>query len=437
MQSILQGFLDAGMLSMVEEDEKLKHLQETAQDLAAKPPKVKTDLINHTLIALDPAAAPDEPVFEKVETALKKHWQTFRAKFPDAPRQLLRAIIFESLRLRGEKDAATAAIIWWTGASYLPYTDLGREREVCSAFLLGMGDIAEKKAAEEWANSYDYTAPDLPPFEVSFEEKGYMINDKSLTKQLAAASGPQDAEGQATGPNPNPNWPNSASAWSYHFAPRAATGIKAVVDASLAALGNNMMEGFKQAGASLSSHAAAINEAVHGAIDQVAKSAKANERRNQLLWWRQTLYSPTLKQSYREVDHAIAALVMGYDVHKQVADYYPQSVEFLLREAVRNIVAAKDSDRADGMTLFEFCKQIQTNERASEIKQELKASVSDEPGRISLLRCVKNTLAGDLLDAERLADRVGLKRDTIITLEDLAVWMLRDMQAYRLATQKQ
>jgi len=173
MQNMLQSFLDAGMLNMVEEDEKLKHLQETAQDLAAKPAKIKTDIINYTLVALDPEALPQELVFEKVEAALKKHWQTFRAKFPDVPRQLLRAIIFETLRIRGEKDVATAAIIWWTGASYLPYASLGREREVCRAFLTRMGDLAEKQAVDEWTSSYDYPAPGFPPFEINFKPKAY------------------------------------------------------------------------------------------------------------------------------------------------------------------------------------------------------------------------------------------------------------------------
>lgn len=437
MQNVLQSFLDAGMLGMVEEDEKLKHLQDTAQDLAAKPPKVKTDVINHTLVALDPDASPDEPVFEKVETALKKHWQTFRAKFPDVPRQLLRAIIFESLRLRGEKDALTAAIIWLTGSSYLPYANLGREREVCRAFLIGMGDITEGRAMEEWASSYDYSAPEFPPFESKFGEKPYKINLESLTNHLVNAAGPQNAEGTATGPDPNSAWPNSGPPWSYHFAPRAAKGIAEVVNASLVALDNNVSDGLKQAGTSLSGHAAAISEAMRDAVNQIEQRANANERRSQLLWWRQTLYSPTLKQGYREMDQVIATLLMGYDVYKQITDYYPQSVEYLLREAVRNVLINVKDEAVNSMTLFEFCSRLQSNGRATELRQELKASISDEPGRISLLRFLKNVLAGGPLAPDKLTERVGMKSDTEVTLEDLAVWILRDLQAYHLATQKQ
>src|SRR5258706_11555389 len=113
------------MLNMVDEDEKLKHLQQTAQDLAGKPSKGRNDVIKSVLVALDPEAPPTEPALEKAETALKKHWPTIKAKFPDIPRQVLRGILLETLRLRAEKDPKTAAIIWLTGSSYIPYSHLG------------------------------------------------------------------------------------------------------------------------------------------------------------------------------------------------------------------------------------------------------------------------------------------------------------------------
>ena len=437
MQSMLQSFLDAGMLNMVEEDEKLKHLQDTAQDLAAKPPKTRIDVIHYTLVALDPEASPQEPIFEKIETALKKHWQTFKVKFPDMPRQLLRAIIFEALRIRGEKDVATAAIIWWTGANYLPYANLGRERDICREFLMHMGNIAEEQATAEWTSSYEYTPPTISAFEIKLNIKPPVIDEDALTKHLAAASGPNDEAGNETGPDPNPYLPNSPGPWVKKFAPRAATGISEVINNSYATLFKEIVGAIKQAGKDLNESSIAINTAVQNAINQVAQSAEANERRSQLLWWRQTLYSPTLKQSYREMDRATATLLMGYDVYKQVTDYHPQSVEYLLREAARNVITANEAGADTGLSLFEFCRQLQTNDRAAELRQELKAAASDEPGRIPLLRFVKAALAGEPLDADKLTERVGVKSDTIVNFEDLAVWMFRDLQANHLATQKQ
>lgn len=436
MENMLQSFLDAGMLNMVEDDEKYKHLQETAQELAAKPPKLKTDVINYTLVALDPEAQPHEPIFDKVEATLKKHWQTFRAKFPDVPRQLLRAIIFETLRIRGEKDVATAAIIWWTGASYFPYADLGREKEICRAFLTEMGGLTEKQAEKEWSSDYSYSPPEFPSFEINFKAKPYGISKEALTKQLAAASGPNDAQGSATGPNPNSYLPNQPTQWVHNFAPRAATGIAEVVNTSLNALSSNMQEWLSQAGANLATHAAEISKAVGDAMGQVAQSAEATERRSQLLWWRQTLYSTTLKQGYREMEPATAALMMGYDLYKQVTNYYPQSVEYLLREAVRSVRTSNADPIPSGLTLVDFCRQLQTSDQVARLKQELKSTITEGQGRVPLLNVVKNAIAGEALEPDELTDRVGVKSDTKVDLEDLAVWMLRDLQAHHLASQK-
>jgi len=187
----------------------------------------------------------------------------------------------------------------------------------------------------------------------------------------------------------------------------------------------------------LSSHATAISEAVGNAISQIAQGAKTAERRGQLLWWRQALYSPTLKQGYRQMEPAVATLLMGYDLHKQIADYYPQSMEYLLREAVNSVRTSDVAIAPDGLTVFDFCRQLQSSERSAELRQELKASIASEPGRIPLLSVVKNALAGEPLDAEKLMGHVGVKSDTKVDLEDLAVWMLRDFQAHRLAIQKQ
>lgn len=437
MENMLQRFLDAGMLNMVEDDEKFKHLQQTAQDLAAKPAKNRTDVIKSTLVALDPEAPPQEATFEKVEEALKKHWQTVKAKFPDIPRQLLRGILFEALRIRGQKDAPTAAIIWLTGASYLPYSRLGREEQVCRSFLTDMGSIAEKKAIEEWTSNYEYTPPTIPTLEVDFEVEPPMVDKDALTKHLEAASGPSNAEGETTGPNPTSNWPNSGQTWSHQFAPRAATGIAEVINNSYGVLLDSIIEAFKQAGTELSGHNTLINSAIEAAINQVAQGATINERRSSLLWWRQTLYSETLTQSYRQLDLAEAALLMGYDLYKQVPDFHPQSVEFLLREAVQHIAHSQEPSASERITLVDFCQQLRESTYVPVLVKALGSADSGEVGRVPLLSVVKSSLSGESFDSTKLLDRVGIAGETEIKFEELAVWMFRDLQANHLATQKQ
>jgi hypothetical protein len=435
VESILGAFLNVGMLDMVEDDAKLEHLKQTSQDLAAKPSKNRNDVITSTLVALDPESPPNEPIFEKAETALKKHWQTVKAKFPDIPRQLLRAVLLEALRLRGEKDETTATIIWLTGASYLPYSQLGREKQICGSLITEMGNIAEKKAIQEWTTSYQFKALNAPKFSVNSEIEPPTINRDALTKHLEAASGPTNAAGEGTGPDPTTIWPTSGQQWSQKFAPRAATGIAEVVDGSYTALLSGIVDLLREAGTDLGGRVESINSTIDSAMKEFERSANVAARRSELMWWRQTLYSHSLMLSYRQLDSVDLPLLMSYDLHNQIPDSYPQSVEFLLREAVRHVVSAEKSRDPKGFTALEFCEGLQASPHASMLTKALGSDV-DDTGRVTLLSAIKTALLGKPIDAANLSSRVGIPGSTKIRLEDLAVWIFRDLQAHHLAIQK-
>lgn len=435
MESILQAFLEVGLLEMVDEDEKLKHLQNTAQDLAEKPSKNRADVIKATLVALDAEVPSTEAELQRVESALKKHWKTIKAKSPDVPRQLLRSVLLESLHRRGQRDAKTAAIIWLTGCSFFPRRKQGREESLCNSFLLEMGRRAEVEANKRWVSSYEYSYAKIDEFDFNVDAKLPSLNSSALTKHLAAAAGPRNAEGEATEPDPNPHWPNAGQPWSQKFAPRAASGIVDVVNKSYAELLQIMSEALKTTGSSLSNHVESINVAIEATLNKVAEGAKITERRSDVLWWRQTLYSASLKLSYRDLHLSEAAVAMGYDLHTQIPEFYPHSLEFLLREAMRQLRAEQESRNSNKITLVEFCKQLKASTHAGTILQLL-GSAGNETGRVPLLSVVKKSLAGDTLDSSQMADRIGITGKTEVSFEDLAVWMLRDIQAYSLATKK-
>jgi hypothetical protein len=434
VENILQAFLDAGLLDMVDEDEKLKHLQDAAHDLAEKPSKNRIDLIKSTLVALDAEVPSTEPEFERVEGALKKHWKTIKAKFNDVPRQLLRGILLESLRRRAEMDVKTAAIVWLTGSSYFPHTKPARDKEVCESFLLEMGKKVEANAAKEWLGGYEYSSPKIPGLEVNLEAKPPTINSEDLTKQLAAAVGPKNADNEDTGPDPNTIWPQqNGQAWAQRFAPRAATGISQVVNKSMAELFKVITETVRQSSAGLTANVSAINSAIESAVTRVASGAAIAERRGNLLWWRQTLYSPTLMVSYRELDLPTAVVAMGHDLHAQIPDFYPHSLEFLLREAVRQV--EQQNQNSKKISLVEFGKTLKASTHAP-VLLKVVGLAGNETGRVPLLNAVKKALEGEALDSSQIAESIGIAGKLEIDFQELAVWIFRDIQAHAIATQK-
>jgi len=64
---------------------------------------------------------------------------------------------------------------------------------------------------------------------------------------------------------------------------------------------------------------AVLGEAQRKFSDVAASAAQ----RSELLWWKESLYSPSLGQSYREIPDGVAALFMAIDLHDQVGAITP------------------------------------------------------------------------------------------------------------------
>ncbi len=259
MGNILQSYLDKGMLHIAEDEDKFKHLQRAAQEVAKKLAKKKTEIINHTLVALDPSISTDDSILVEVEGSLKKYWGTYRNRFPDSPRQLLRPIIFEALRMTGEADPVAAAVVWLTGGSYLPHADLGNEHELCERFLTKMGDIAEAQSADEWVVKQSGSSIQLPNLEFGnaiISAVGF--NKDNLETKLFAASGPTDAAGTAIGTKANQYTPDIGQSWTNTFVPQASQAIALGVTAVSKAIAENVSQAIMQIKEDVSEHVSSV-----------------------------------------------------------------------------------------------------------------------------------------------------------------------------------
>ncbi|MCP4696121.1 MAG: hypothetical protein GY862_04635 [Gammaproteobacteria bacterium] len=427
--NMLQRFLDEGMLDIGGNDERFKSLQKAADELSENLLKIQPKVISYTLVALEPKISSDEPVLAEVEEAVKQHWKTLRNTHKVTPIQIFRAVIFEALRIASEKDTTTASIVWLTGGSFFSHAELGEaERKLHTEFISATGEIAEGKAVEEWTvAAQEPHLPQWPDWNIKGSDAQLPeVDEKKLTEELAAAAGPTKPGNQPTGPDPNHHWPNTNQQWGWKFAPRAAKGIAGVVNRSFTDLMTHLREDNNLSGISLKEYASAISATIKKTMEQTAHGIEVRERREALLWWKQTLYSPSLRRGYRSLNACQSAWVMAHDLHEQTMPFSPQSVEYLLREAVRETIEPQD---ATSIALFGFCKEL-----AKEAHDLLKLSGSQEdtPGRMPLLHFIRCILA-DTLKQEQLHERTGVSGDTKITFAELAVWLFRDLQAERLA----
>lgn len=435
LEDILQRFLDAGMLDVGEDDSKLEQLHAAADDLSTSFTADRRRVIEHTLVALDPDMPPNDPTLAEAESAVKSHWKSFRNRFAGDPRQVLRAVTFEALRIAGEADIDIAAVVWLTGGSYLPFARLGREESICKDLIYRMGEATEDVAEEEWSDNYQYDTPMLPDFKVDASGlKAPAINEKELLKHLAAAAGPSNNQGVEMGAEPNQYWPNQhPTHWAGAFAKRAASGISEVMNDAQVVLFNKVIEALGKSGSGLKDYAAALTDALGEAIESIGRSADAGKRREKLLWWKETLYSHTLRRSYRTLDPVATALVMAYDLHQQVLNHHPQSVEYLLRETMREVIGTPAP-----LKFLEACERLRSSKEAPDLTQLFERGVvtaASTSARRPLLDYIEEVLNSSSVNAKHMKRLVGLDSSAKIALDELSVWLFRDLQARRLSVQ--
>jgi GTPase-associated system helical domain len=90
-----------------------------------------------------------------------------------------------------------------------------------------------------------------------------------------------------------------------------------------------------------------VNEALE-------RGASGNNLRADLLYWKETLYSPAKKVSCRRLSpDAAATYWVAYDLHKQMTPLHPIRVEFFLRETLG--AALGNNAAIEPVALEQFC----------------------------------------------------------------------------------
>lgn len=412
-QSLLQRFFDASLIPSETTDERLIHYQAAAADLAKRFGDSPCDAVSASRVAIDPNCPATDPWFDVVQDAVKVHWKTFLVKNNDAPRQICRAILLEALSKATEEDWTATLAIWNAASSLLPHLGEGPEQLITREFISELGNDCETHSSSEWRTEAT-AAENLPEFEIKLPAiKAIQVDEEELTNGFSGAVGPQNAAGRVL-TNPNPHWPhNDPTNWAIQFAPRASKTVAAAVNKALAATSPAIKGLSDQLAPALKKHANALSKWVIG-------SAQRNERFTSLLWWKQTLYSPSLQRSYRELSAVETAVALSFDLASVSGAPVPLSVEYFLRETIRNVLPEDPK-----LTLAELVGATKT---CCAVGPCLPTAPSGPPHRISLrefLSVVQQAVPSD----DTIPAYVGVTPSTSLPLTEWAVWLLRERLA--------
>lgn len=420
---IIDQFLQANLLSMLGSDEqRYKHVAQAAADVAAHLAKVPADLITFAQVAFQSAPDSSEPAIALVHNALKAHWKLIDNVYAqERPVTLLRAVMLEAVGRLCASDNRLAAIVYHTNASAFAYRRYGHaEAAVISRILADAGEAAEAFAVEGFSGG---SGEDVSITEVKIpvpSAKSVAVDTAVLQDGLVAAVGPHDRAGNTPKTTPvNPYWPDSGSHWSHAYPPIAAPAISNAISGSvqsgLAALANTTSK--------------AVNASLNAVVENARRAARSMPRNLSVLWWMQALYSPTLRRSYRDLDVVVAAVAMAHDLmHLDVAPC-PESLVYILGEAVRDAIEDHEQQHRAPATLANWLQLL----GASNDGEVLRSTVRESPALTShtapLLAVVRTVLHGHKPPRAMLGELFEAE----VTPRQLAMWLFRDLIAERLA----
>jgi hypothetical protein len=390
MQKITTQYLKNELFNLSKDDK--KDLETTAT--ALKDALTESDFTKVILSAINPNISSDDEIFQLIEKHLPEDWTTYYSN--DKKKTISRVIVLEALSQIASKYIEDANLIWLSSRDIIQYYQLGKpEKDIIHSFLKDeLGNIIESHASKNnQVNSINLTV------EKFAEEIDVELDVEDLKGYLRAAI----AAGQQYKEVGNRYWANNNAAWANDFAEIAPKAIQEFVQEAMEKQTETLNFFNKQ-----------LDKLLQDINEQIVSISKQNSFRSQIIWWNKSLYSISQKTTYRKIDYILLPIIIAYDLSQIVPFIYPESVDYLLRETIKE--AKKE---VNTINLKEWLGQIKTRQADLEKVIKSKATTYD---RILLLNFIQEQCA-----VEDMEKRLGIE-DAELTLEDLAVWLFHNFQ---------
>ncbi|MES2462674.1 MAG: GTPase-associated system all-helical protein GASH [Armatimonadota bacterium] len=379
--SVLTEFLRKGLIQGID-DQDYERLTKASGRIKERLSNDFVAIRRYCIAVLDEQLPDVDPTLDEIQKDIEEEWKTFPGKFTTRPVALLRAVGIQALVDVAEESSSASRILWLTGSTPVEHMVLGAEQDLLRSLFVEWGTASEENAEEEWKNAE------------SFDAASSIGNDKLKIKTFDAKS-----FGVVEGSPLTPE----------------------VVAPVIESLAQQLTSLANQNALSISK---SLTASLNTALTQIEESTK---RRLSLLWWKQTLYSPSQKKGYRAIQSPeVRIFALALDLDAQLPDTYPQSVEYLLRETVFELV-----DSWQG-SVAAFCTALISDKT---LVNTLTALCDPQEGRVPLLTFISAAARGEV-QATDAASVVGVPDDMELSGADIAVWLLRELSADTLATQE-
>jgi hypothetical protein len=418
-ETVLLRFLSNGLIDVGGDDAKLAKLQGTAAEVAVLLKKHPAKTPNYSLIAFDPQAPPTDPVILEVLEVLKKQWPTYVNTFASTPVGVLRSLILDALVEASHDDDRIAVAFVACARNVLPFMETGNEQSIWADVVQKIEADVDHRAEQEWATPANISIGQLDlqsPAQLKINSTSAKVDKDTLLAKLKDGAG---------GGGSNPYWPqNNPAAWSQTLSTQFAEAISEAID--------NAVSKNKVASIDLSATMQQVTSAVSGYIGEVVRSVDGAtaglQRRTNLIWWKQALFSPSTQKSYRSFEPTTAAALMALDLYRQIPMFSPASVSAFLEEAVRSL---QNSVPNNGRLLKDLLRETTENSSLAPLRTEAANLYQSPSGRCPISALIGHPEKIIGLSNDALRNLIGIETETPLTDAQWASWIFRDLQAGR------
>ncbi|MFG3307896.1 GTPase-associated system all-helical protein GASH [Streptomyces wuyuanensis] len=428
-ESILLRFLRDGLIDVNGDDAKLDKIGLAAGELASGLRKSPSKAVAYVLAAVDPEVDAGDPVIVEALDALSKHWVTYVNTFSGTPVAVARAIVLEGLVQAATDTPSVGAAFVALARNAFSVSVPSADTAVWADVIMEIEKDVDARAEAEWAVPSSISAPvaDLKvPNPAPLTVTADRADVDHLKAGFHAAAGPQyvdPQQGQTLPSNGNPHWAHqSPPNWAGEFGARMAVAVAEALDAGL----NGLTVENADLSEPIRSLATGVSEYVAEALTAVAAATTGLQRRVALVWWKESLFSPTRRVSYRDLPPTAAATLMAFDLHQQVPVSSPASVVAFLAETVMSLPLV---DTEQTYAVNDLVEIAQT-EKSLDMARGAGALLTAVPGgRGPVIALIAHCDAPASRDRSAFRRLTGVPDGARLTLAQWACWVFRELQA--------
>lgn len=429
-QEFLLRFLEVGIIDLQGDDTKLEKLRATVKNLAAALRKTPSKTARFTMAAADPNITATDPTIEETMTALQSQWETVANAFSRRPVSILRAILLDAIVQAARSDDAIAVAFVNIARNALVHTETSDEAEIWCEAVSEIETKVDARAEAEWATPETITVDALtytPPAPASAQHEVPTVDQSALRESIFSAAGPWGAN------QPNQYQSHQSQHWAPVFADKMSIAIAEVLNGVAEELASPPVIDLS---GPLSTLANAVTTHVDKVLASFSGATAGLQRRTNLLWWKEALYSPSAHASYLDLPLFEAAALMALDLHKQVPTYSPASVSAFLREAIRCLPTDNDAPEKGECDVASLIRTARGAAFMQPLREQAAQYAPAPIGRGPLLSLIGHPRDSSVDEAATLHFLCGMDGSTKMTPADWGTYLFRELQSTRATSGK-